>query len=91
MSLPSQTQTLSGWAQQAKAHWKKYRPKMYRELQRSGRLNQAAQEAANNTVEALNTCMNQGMSYDQAWEYVREQYMFLPSEEDQPKLGENVP
>lgn len=86
---PLLNRNLSGWAIQAKAHWKKYRPKIYRELQQSGRLNQAAQQAADNTGEALADCIESGMSYDQAWEYVREQYLFFPSEEDMPHLGES--
>jgi len=29
------------------------------------------------------------LPYDQAWELVREEWAFLPSEEDQPNLGED--
>lgn len=86
---PSKPLKLSGWAQQAKKHWKTYRPKMYRQLQRSGRLNETLQQAAENTGEALADCIEKGMKYDQAWELVREMWLFLPSEEDQPKLGES--
>lgn len=90
MSHPSlqNQQTLNPWAQQAKKHWKEFRPKMYRELQRSGQLNQALRQAAENTVEDLINCIHRGMKYDQAWELVRERYLFLPSEEDQPHLAE---
>lgn len=62
---------------------------MYRELQKSGRLNEAVQQAADNTGDALVECLQMGMSYDQAWEAVRENWIFLPTEEDLPKLGES--
>jgi hypothetical protein len=62
---------------------------MYRSLKQSGQLDRAAQQAADNTADALVECIHRGMSHDQAWEAVRENWMFLPSEEDQPKLGES--
>ncbi len=85
----SPSKPLSGWGYQAVEHWKKYRPKMYAQLQKSGRLNEEAESAAKKTSEALNDLLEQGYSHDQAWEAVKENWMFLPSEEDQPNLGEN--
>ena len=80
---------LSPWAIQAKEHWKKYRPKLHRELQEKGLLDQRAEKAAQQTQDELDELLSEGMNYDQAWELVREKYLFLPSEEDVPKLGED--
>ena len=38
---------LTGWALQAKDHWKQHRPKMYAEMEKAGTLDQNAQNAAN--------------------------------------------
>ena len=79
---------MSGWALQAAQHWKKYRPKMYQQLQQSGRLEEAANKAAKLTQDELGMLVERGANYQEAWELVREKYLFLPSEEDVPVLGE---
>lgn len=76
-------------AHQAKEHWKKLRPRMYAELKASGKLDELAQDAARRTREMVADLIEKGWSHDQAWEGVREQFVFLPSEEDQLNLGEN--
>jgi hypothetical protein len=78
---------LDGGGLQALNHWKEFRPKMYAELEKSGRLYEAAQQAADQTMDALMALLQKGMDYQTAWESVREQWMFLPSEEDLPELG----
>jgi len=78
---------LSAWASQTKEHWKKHRPKLYQGLQKSGRLDEAARRAVSLTEDELGELIEKGLHFDQAWELVREKYMFLPSEEDQPELG----
>src|SRR5207249_3223626 len=70
-----------GLAIQAKEHWKQFRPKMYQELLKSGELDRRAQEAAENTLEARGRLIQQGMKPNEAWEAVRENWVFLPSEE----------
>ena len=83
---------LSGWAHQAADHWKRFRPKLYQQLQSSGRLEEAANRAAELTKDELSLLIERGASHQEAWEQVREKYLFLPSEEDQPELGgPNVP
>ena len=52
-----------------------------------GKLNESVQAAADLTSDALATAIEQGQPYDQAWEAVREEWAFLPSEEDVPELG----
>ena len=74
-----------------KAHWKKFRPTMYRELEQQGILDQQAQNASDLTKDALADLIEQGLPYNQAWEMVRENWAFLPSEEDQPHLAETPP
>ncbi len=76
-------------AHQAKEHWRKLRPRLYAELKESGKLDQLAQAAARRTREEVATLVEKGWSQDQAWEGVREKYVFLPSEEDLPNRGEN--
>lgn len=70
-------------------HWQKVRPKLYAELKASGDLERLARAAAKRTREAHANLIEQGWAPDQAWEAVREDWVFLPSEEDQPNLGEN--
>jgi hypothetical protein len=64
----------SPWASQAKEHWKKHRPKLY---------------AVERTKDQYYRAIEDGMEPHEAWEAVRENYLFLPSEEDQPSLGED--
>jgi hypothetical protein len=81
--------TLSPWAQQAVEHWRKYRPKMYAQLFRSGELHERAEKAAQQTDKDYQDGITNGMLPHESWEAVRERYLFLPAEEDVPLLGEN--
>ena len=80
---------LYGWAHMAAEHWKKYRPKMYRELVKSGQLESRANQAAQLTKDAVNQAFDEGMTYDEAWQTFRNQWMLLPSEEEMPNLGQD--
>jgi hypothetical protein len=71
---------LSGLGLQIKAHWQKYRPRMYRDLEKSGELDRAVFRAQERTVDAYQDLVNQGLSHHQAWEAVREEWAFLPGE-----------
>jgi len=74
----------SPWVNQAKEHWKKYCPKLYAELQKTGVLHERAVEAAEQTEnDLLDAVNNHGVDYQAAWEVVRERYIFLPAEDDQ--------
>ena len=70
--------------QKIKWHWQEHRPRMYRELEQSGQLHQALQDAQGLTSDALHRLLQQGVPYGQAWESVREEWAFLPSEQDEP-------
>jgi hypothetical protein len=74
-------------APQIKAHWQKYRPKMSKALAAKGQLDEAVQAAADRTSDALADLVAKGLAYNQAWELVREEWAFLPSEDDVPELG----
>ena len=78
---------LAGWALQAAEHWKEFRPRLHQQLQQSGRLEEAAKKAVQLTQDELGQLVEKGANYQEAWELVREKYLFLPSEEDQPELG----
>ncbi len=67
---------------QIKAHWRKYRPRMVAELEQAGKLRESVYDAQERTGEALVNLLHQGLRYEQAWELVREEWAFLPSEED---------
>lgn len=68
------------WIAQAKAHWKEHQPTRFKELQRTGLLLQALTDAANQTQQELETLMMQGFKYSEAWEMLREDYLFPPEE-----------
>jgi hypothetical protein len=44
---------LDGFALEIKAHWERYRPEMYRQLEQAGNLDQALHEASERTEEAF--------------------------------------
>jgi hypothetical protein len=72
----------------AEAHWREHCPRMVRELETHGRLQEAlleAQDQATTEMERLlREFSRQGMSpqqaHDRAWELVREKYILLPPE-----------
>ena len=70
------------------SHWRKYRPNMVAELERSNQLMQsvyAAQELTGDLLYELTVV--QKMDYQPAWELAMREWAFLPSEEDQPYLS----
>jgi len=69
---------------QIKAHWKKYRPQMYAELEKSGHLLESVYAATELTSDLMYDLQNgpSKLPYQQAWELAREEWAFLPSEED---------
>ena len=64
---------------QIKAHWRQYRPTLYRELIEAGTLDEAVSTAEELTADArYRLTVEQRLPYDQAWEMVREEWAFLP-------------
>jgi hypothetical protein len=66
---------------QADEHWKENQPQMYQRLKESGQLQASLQQAAQQTAAELEELVGQGVPRDQAWEQVREKYLFPPEEE----------
>ena len=69
---------------QIKAHWKKYRPRMYKELEKSGKLLESVYAAQELTNDLMDRLLAKRMPHHQAWEIAREEWAFLPSERDEP-------
>jgi len=80
---------LTQYGQMAAKHWKMFRPKMVRELERKGLLHQMLLEAEKKTKDEMATLRTELMqkgstaqqAQTQAWEMVREKYILLPPEE----------
>ncbi len=72
----------------AETHWREHRPWMVRELERKGTLRETLLEAQERTLDEMESLMQdfrkQGLTpeqaHNQAWELVREKYIFLPEE-----------
>jgi hypothetical protein len=80
---------LSPWAQDAKDHWKRHRPKMYADLEKAGTLDQQAEKTAENARNEFHLSVENGMDPHEAWSSARQNHLFPPDEEDQPHLGES--
>ncbi len=63
-------------------HWREFRPKMVKELEAKGQLRQAIERAADRTADAESAAIRNGMSPWEAQEMFREQWAFLPAEDD---------
>ena len=59
---------LSPLAEQAKAHWKEYRPRMYAELEKAGTLDEAAQRAVS-TERGRRTATRRGRAFSECLTY----------------------
>lgn len=70
----------ASWIEQARQHWREYRPKTFRKLQASGQLETRLREAAEATSLQMQELMAQGFQHHEAWEATREQFLFLPEE-----------
>ena len=87
--MPETPITLTQYGMMADKHWRQFLPKMVKELERKGKLQEMLLEAEDKTEEELSALrrklMNQGLTaqqaHDQAWEMVREKYILLPPEE----------
>lgn len=72
----------------AEKHWRQFLPKMVKELEATGKLQTMLLEAEEKTEEELSSLrrklINQGLTaqqaHDQAWESVREKYIFIRPE-----------
>ena len=74
---------LQNWVSQARLHWQEHQPSLYAQLQKSGRLDAALQQAAQQTAREMDDLEQQGMTEHEAWEMTRESYLFPPEEQSQ--------
>lgn len=72
---------LTNWINQASEHWKDFQPTRYKALKRTGKLEKALQKAAKRTSEEMDQLMRAGYKHHEAWEVVKERYLFPPEEE----------
>ena len=68
------------WKEQARRHWKEFRPSLYRDLIKNGRLDEALTDAAERTYREMTELQKMGYQEHEAWEVVRESYLFTPEE-----------
>lgn len=68
------------WIAQARQHLQEHRPQEYERLKKTGKLEAHLTQAAEQTSEEMQTLTRQGLTWDQAWEMVREQHLFPPAE-----------
>ena len=79
---------LLAFGRMAEAHWREHCPRLVRELEAQGKLQEVLLEAQEQTttemLRLLRELMQQGLTsqqaHDQAWELVREKYLLLPAE-----------
>ena len=79
---------LTQYAFLAEKHWREFLPKMVAELEGKGNLRMMLQEAEERTATEMDELrrhfLGQGLTaeqaHQQAWELVRERYLFLPPE-----------
>ena len=80
---------LTNLKEKIRAHWAEFRPKMYADLQNSGKLESALEAAEAQTVEAVLGAMQppKPLRLHEAFELFATEWAYLPSEEEQPELG----
>ncbi len=79
---------LTQYGLMAEKHWREFRPKMVAELEAKNRLHEMLLEAEDQTGKEMDQIRRQliqqgqtaQQAHDQAWEMVRERYIFLPPE-----------
>jgi hypothetical protein len=71
---------MNNWIREAKAHWREHLPARFAALEKAGTLDKALREAAEQTYRETSELEASGLRPDEAWEMVREQYLFLPAE-----------
>ncbi len=81
---------ISAYGLMAERHWREFRPRMVREMEETGKLEEALHEAQERTLDELLDLevkleaqgLTKQQACDQAWEMVREKYILLPPEDE---------
>lgn len=68
------------WKEQAREHWAEFQPTRFRELNEAGKLEDALDYAVAQTWREMKSLMDSGCYAHEAWEMVRENYLFVPEE-----------
>ncbi len=82
---------LQNWARDARANWKEFLPNRYKEFEEAGVLNKALMTAAKQTARDMGSFQDAGLTWDQAWERTRNEYLFLPPEPKQKAKQDREP
>ena len=77
--------------EKARNHWKAHRPKAFREMQESGKLEEMLVKAVENYKQEWNDLTENGMHPHEAEEAALPNWIYLPPENLQPNLGETPP
>ena len=81
---------LTQYGLMAERHWREFRPTMVREMEAKGTLMETLFEVQESTADEMETLcrtleteqkLTAQQAHDQAWEMIREKYIFLPAEE----------
>lgn len=73
---------LQNWVHEARQHWKEHLPTRFAALKKAGKLDSSLQEAANQTYLELQQLEDSGLTPEEAWQMVREEYLFPRAESD---------
>lgn len=79
--MPYQLPSLEELTETTLKHWAKYCPDLTLEYKKQGRLEEAAREAAQMTLDACQRMIKQGAEPWEAWEAMRAEWCLLPQEE----------
>jgi hypothetical protein len=85
--MSQKTNPLEGLERTIRQHWQTYRPALCAGLAAEGKLEESIRQAAANTRAAVDQLIDEGASFLQAWEAVREQWAILPAEDEDDDLG----
>ena len=82
---------LQNWVNEARAHWKEFLPNRCKEFEDAGILDKALMTAARQTARDMASFQDAGLTWDQAWERTRNEYLFLPPEPKQKAKQDRGP
>jgi len=71
---------LQNWINQARSHWQENRPKLHQSLKKQGTLEPMLKQAAERTYQEVSQLEDAGYQPDEAFQMVREEYLFPPDE-----------
>jgi hypothetical protein len=80
---------LQNWINQAESHWKEHQPKLYQMHKKQRTLKLALNQAAEKTMIEVSELESQGYQPDEAFQMVREKYLFPPQESSEASRPES--